>query len=297
VSFFVRQLESLPRGGVDEHPPIHGYELVELIGRNGHLIYKARRSATGQLVWLNVVHSGGEFGQVVAEGLRQQARILTALNHPNIVRLVEVGEAPGYGFFSALDYVEGTSLALMVRHSKLPHHGEVIRIASQIAAALDYSHGRNVVHGNVHPKHILLDRCAHVFLIGFGELGPRHPEGMLLGNPHFLAPEQFDDLDRTVPQTDIYEMGEIVFLLLTGSFPFQGCEGIEKLLNRKRSVQAPSIRERRPELPGRVDLALQRAMALRPEDRYLSAGQFVEELVSALRVCQGEPKKWWRFRR
>jgi serine/threonine protein kinase len=280
---------------VDEHPPIPGYELVELLGRNGHLIYKARQRTTGQLVRLNVVHSSGEFGQMVADGLRQQARVLATFDHPNIVRLVEIGEAEGYGFFSALQYVEGASLAEMVRGLELPDHSEVVRIASLVAAALDYAHGRNIVHGNVHPKHILLDCTRHVFLIGFGEIGPTCPEGMVFGNPNFLAPEQLEGFGKTVPQTDVYGMAEIVFLLLTGSFPFRAAGGIEQLLNRKRSVQAPSIRGWRPELPRRVDLTLQQAMALRPEDRYRSAGQFVEELAQALRVCQEERKKWWQF--
>jgi serine/threonine-protein kinase len=279
---------------VNEHPPIPGYELVELLGRNGHLIYRARQSATGQLVRLNVVHSRGEFGEMVADGLRQQAQVLATLNHPNIVRLVEVGEAQGYGFFSTLEYVEGGNLAEMVHRPKLPHESEVVRIANLVAAALDYAHGRNIVHGNVHPKHILLYRTGHVFLIGFGEIAPRRPKRMLIGNPHFLAPEQLDGLD-TIPQTDVYGLAEVVFLLLTGSFPFQGAGGMEQLLKRKRSVKAPSIRGCRPELPRRVDLTLQQAMALRPEDRYRSAGQFVEELDQALRVFQGGPKKWWQF--
>jgi serine/threonine protein kinase len=280
---------------VDEHPPIPGYELVELLGRNGHLIYKARQSATGQLVRLNVVHSCGEFGQMVADGLRQQAQVLAALNHPNIVRLIEVGEAQCYGFFSALEYVEGASLAEMIRRPELPHQSEVVRIARFVAAALDYAHGRNIVHGNVHPKHVLQDRTGHVFLIGFGEIGPRCPEGMILGNPHLMAPEQFAGPDKTVPQTDVYGLAEVVFLLLTGSFPFREAGGIEQLLIWKRSVKAPSIRGRRPELSRRIDLTLQQAMAFRPEDRYRSAGQFVEELDQAMQVCQGKHKKWWQF--
>jgi serine/threonine protein kinase len=280
---------------VDEHPPIPGYELVELLGRNGHLIYKARQRTTGQLVRLNVVHSSGEFGQMVADGLIQHARVLATLYHPSIVLPVEIGELEGYGFFSVLQYFEGANLAEMVRRLELPDHGEVVRIARQVAAALDYAHERNIVHGNVHPNHIRLDCTRHVFLSGFGEISPRCPEGTVFGNPHFLAPEQLEGFGKTVPQTDVYGLAELVFLLLTGSFPFQEAGGIEQLLNRKRSVQAPSIRGCRPQLPRRVDLTLQQAMALRPEDRYRSAGQFVEELAQALRVCQEERKKWWQF--
>lgn len=279
---------------MDEHPPIPGYELIKLLGRDGHLIYSARRSATGQLVWLNVVQNIGELGQLVADRLRQQAQVLATLNHPNIVRVVEIGQAQGIGFFSALEFAEGSSLDILVRGLQLPQECEVVRIAKLVAAALDYSHGRNIVHGYVHPKHIMLDQTGQVFLFGFGEIGPECREWMVLGDPHFQAPEQIDGLGKTVPQTDVYGLAEVVFLLLTGFFPFGG-EGIPELFRRKRSRQSPSIRKHRPELPRKVDLTLQRAMALRPEDRYRSPGKFVEELELALRVCQEGRKKWWQF--
>jgi serine/threonine protein kinase len=270
---------------VSELPPIPGFELLELLGRNGHLIYKARQATTGRLVHLNVVHSCGDFGQGVAENLRRQAQLLAGLDHPNILRVIEVGAAQGYGFFSALEYVEGGSLAEMVGRPPLPHHVELIRIVREVAAALDHAHGRNVVHGSVHPKHILLDRAGHVSLTGFAEVAPSGSEGIVVGNPHFLAPEQFTSLDKAVPQTDVYALAEVAYLLLSGSFPFQGAEGIEQLMNRKCSGAVPNIRACKPELPPRVDLALQKGMALRPEKRFGSPGQFVEELDKALRIC------------
>jgi serine/threonine protein kinase len=281
---------------VDEHPPIPGYELVELLGRNGHLVYKARQLTSGQFVWLNVVPSGGEFGRIVAEQFRHKARVLAILDHPNIVRLVEMGEAEDFGFFSALQYVEGASLAEIGRRMKLPDYREVVRIAGLVANALDYAHGRNIVHGNVHPKHILLDCTRHVFLIDFGEVDPTLPEGAIFGNPHFLAPEQLEgESGKAVPQTDVYGLAEVVFRLLTGVYPFQKAVGIEQLMKLKRSVQAPSVGDFRPEMPRRVDLTLQKAMALRPEDRHGSAGQFVEELDQALQAGPERPKKWWQF--
>lgn len=164
----------------------------------------------------------------------------------------------------------------------MPHAAEVIRIVRAVASALDYAHGRDVVHGNVHPKHVLLNRSGHVSIIGFAEAGSGSTEEMIIGNPHHFAPEQLAHFESTVPQSDIYALAEIAFLLLSGTFPFQGTADIVDLWNRKRFGPVPRIRDRRPELSFGVDLTLQRAMAIRPEERFPSAGQFVEELSVGL---------------
>lgn len=281
------------RQPVPTHSPssitrIGDYEILAKVaeGRMG-IVYKARQRRLNRIVALKRILGGDLAG---ADGLRQQAQVLGALDHPNIVRLIEVGEAQGHGFFSALEYVDGASLAEMSQPNLLDHD-ELVRIVRDVAAALDYAHGRNVVHGSVHPKHILLDQTGHVSVVGFGEVWPSYPEGMIFGNPHFLAPEQFAGFDKTVPQTDVYALAEVVFLLLSGSFPFRGAEGSEHLLRRKSSGPLPSVRACRPELPRGVDLTLQKAMALRPEERFPSAGKFVEELDRILRVG----KKWWQL--
>ncbi|MFM9064452.1 MAG: serine/threonine protein kinase, partial [Pirellula sp.] len=160
---------------MSEHPPIQGYELIRLLGRNGHLVYLARHSTTGQLAFLNFVHSSHEFGKMVAEKLRQQAKALEILDHPNIVRLIELRDAQDYGFFSAIEFVDGESLAEVVRRGHLPPPREVVRIARSVATALNYVHGKSIVYGRVRPEHILLDRTGHVFLTGFGEFVPINP--------------------------------------------------------------------------------------------------------------------------
>lgn len=194
--------------------------------------------------------------------------------------------------------VDGASVCAMNRQQALLAPAEVVRIARSIASALDYAHGRDVVHGNVHPKHVLLDRTGHVWLIGFAEIGPGYPDEICLGNPHHLAPEQFTSLEKTVPQTDVYALGEIVFLLMSGYFPFQNLS-MHAMFECKRFGPVPSIGRYRPQLPRRVDLALHRAMAVRPEDRFRSAGEFVTELDAALdgTSCPSDEadKKWWQF--
>jgi serine/threonine protein kinase len=108
-----------------EQSPIPGYELVELQQRNGHLVYLARDTNDRRLVRLSVVNSAGDFGRMVADGLRQQAAVLATLDHPNILRTLEVGDADGRGFFSALEYAGGgdstqTAHWPLLKRAKIP---------------------------------------------------------------------------------------------------------------------------------------------------------------------------------
>jgi len=244
-----------------------------------------------------VVHAGGDFGRRVAERLRHRATLLASLQHPNIVGLVEIGDASGHGFYCAVEQIEGESLGEMIRSRGPLPHAEVVQILRRVAAALDFAHARGVVHGNLHPKHILQDQTGHIFLIGFGDVAPESSEVKWLGNPHFLAPEQFADFGHIVPETDIYQLSELAFLLLTGSFPFGGTggSGIGQLLKVKRTGPVPSIRPYRPDLPRSVDSVLKRAMGLQPKARFASANLFVEELTDALARHEKKRGQWWQF--
>jgi serine/threonine-protein kinase len=259
------------------------FEIVCLVARGSYTrIYEVTApDASGRRLALKLLDTDSES---ISRWFERGTSVTSSLNHPHILPCHESGRKDGRPYM-VMPLVDGASVLDLVRRQALPDPAEVVRIARPLAAALDYAHRRDVMHGNVHPKHVLLDRTGYVWLTGFAEVGPGYPEEMCFGNPHHLAPEQFAGLEKAVPQTDVYALAEIAFLLLTGSFPFQGIAGIE-LFERKRSGPLPSVRERRPELPHSVDLALQRGMAVRTEDRFRSAGQLVEQLDGALRLWQ-----------
>jgi serine/threonine-protein kinase len=261
------------------------FEIARLIAQGSYTrIYEVTApNASGSRLALKSLNTESES---VSRWFERGVSNTGSLNHPHILPCHESGRHEGSPYM-VMPLVDGTSVQELVHRQAFPEPVEVVRIARAVASALDYAHGRGVVHGDVHPKHVLLDRTGYVWLTGFAEVGCGRPEEMCFGNPHHLAPEQFTGFENTVPQTDVYALGEVAFLLLTGSFPFRG--GIFELLERKRSGPVPSIRERRPELPRLVDLTLQRAMAVRPEDRFRSAGKLVEELDA------GFVKRWWQI--
>jgi serine/threonine protein kinase len=258
------------------------FEIVRCFARGSYTkCYEATTPENcSQRLLLKLVDKANE---PVVRWFEKCVTVTASLNHPHILPLLESGQIDDCPYI-VMPLVDGGNLVQFVHSGTTPHPAEVVRIVRSVASALDYAHARDVVHGNVHPKHVLLSRSGHVSMIGFAEVNSESPDGMIFGNPQYVAPEQLAGFDA-VPSTDVYGLAEIAFLLLSGTFPFKGTAGIIELMDRKRFGPVPSIRDRRPELSCRVDLTLQRAMALRPDERFPSAGQFVEELGVALKCC------------
>ncbi|MBL8814570.1 MAG: hypothetical protein JNL58_00975 [Planctomyces sp.] len=148
------------------------------------------------------------------------------------------------------------------------------------------------MHTNLYPSHILLDEAGEVVLKGFGAHYPIRIEGgLVLGPVQYLAPEQLPDVAKPVSQTDIYSLAEVVFLLLTGTRRFHD-QDVRELLQSKQLREVTGVTGPRQTLPGSVALVLKRALAFRPEDRYESASQFVNELELA---SHQKSPKWWNL--
>ena len=205
---------------------------------------------------------------------RAIASVASGLDHPHILPFSQVSTEER--FFVVMPFVEGKDLRQIVMDDGAFDSTRLLPILAATAEAVDYAHGRGIVHGDLHPKHILMDADAHVWLIGFREYGPEWPTDQPFGNLHHLAPEQLEG-DSAARATDIYALAEVSYLCLCASFPFSH-EDARSMLERKRRGPVPSLRERRPDFSRRLDNILQRAMAIRPDERYSSASEFVQSL-------------------
>lgn len=216
----------------------------------------------------------------------QQIAVVTAsLLHPAIVPCHMVGEHEARPFMETA-LVDGDNLHQGISQSRRTSE-EVVRIVSEVGQALDYANGRSIIHGYVHPRHILLGNDGHVWLIGFGECPA--PARAYVSPPIHLAPEQMGADECQVPQVDVYGLAETAYWLLTGVHPFQTVPHSE--LHQVKQAYPEWGREGLgPYLPPAVRRTLRKAMAPKPEDRFPSAGSFARALDEALR-----PKKWWRF--
>jgi len=201
-----------------------------------------------------------------------------ALSHPSIAACLEIADAQG-SMFMALEFVPGTSLIEEITRGTKWSDANVVRVVRDVAAALDCAHVQGVIHGYLHPRHILLtaDHLPHV--IGFAEYPM--PPCVPIGNPIHLAPEQLLDDVRLVPQTDVFALTEIAFWMLAGTHPYAG-PGLTEQLIAKSTGPRQSLRQLRPDLPATVDEVLRSGMAPKPEDRFPSAGALSESLAAAL---------------
>ena len=219
-------------------------------------------------------------------------KMTASLCHPGVVACHEVGKTE-HGAYIVLDFVAGSSLhEQIVRPANWPVT-DVIRIVHDVSTALDVAHGQGIVHGHLHPKHILL-ASEGPRLIGFGEYPL--PPGCPFGNPAHLAPEQILESVPTTPQSDIYALSESAFWMLAGMHPFYTSSGISELLAAKSTGQCKSLRQRRPDLPGAVEEVLRQGMATRPADRFPSAGAFADALAASVEAkAPHKSRNLWRL--
>ncbi len=263
-----------------------GYEIVREVAQGYYAaVYEARHThpkLRDRHVALRVLRHND-----YSEHFMEAARLNACLEHPRIPALREVGEAAGRLYW-ARSFIEGDDLQNDIRGPSR-NIEDVLRITAEVAGALDYAHGRGVVHGYVHPRHVLLGRDGCGWLIGFGEYPPSTPA--VLGNPLHLAPEQFTD-NKVTPATDVYCLSETCFWVLCGQHPFDKLR-ITALMDAKRSGQvARNLGGIRPGVTAGVEQVLLRALAPDPAARYASPGEFATALIGANRAAK---KTWWRL--
>ena len=217
------------------------------------------------------------------ERFLQEIRTLAHLQHPHIVSLLDSGESDSVVYY-AMPWVEGESLRdRLQRETQLPV-ADAVRIARDVASALDYAHRHGVIHRDIKPENILLhDGSAVVADFGIALAvqsagGQRLTQtGLSLGTPQYMAPEQAMG-ERTIdPRTDVYALGAVLYEMLVGEAPFTG-PTVQAILARTmtEAPRAPTVS--RKSVPENVDAAVMRALEKLPADRFSSAAEFAQAL-------------------
>ncbi len=216
-----------------------------------------------------------------AERFHREIEIAARLQHPHILTVLDSGEVAGQLWFT-MPYVEGQSLRDRLRRDQQLPVEDALRITREAAAALDYAHEHGVVHRDIKPENILLTKRGEVLVADFGiarALGAGDSltqTGLAMGTPAYMSPEQAAG-GAVDGRSDIYSLGCVLYEMLAGEAPYTG--PTPQAIVAKRFVDpVPSVRRVRPTVPEAADLALQRALARVPADRFSSAYEFAQAL-------------------
>ncbi len=270
------------------------YRVIGPLGSGGMAqVFKGYDPVLDREVAIKVI-SRGEHDAAFNERFRREARAIAALRHPNIVRVYDYGEHED-SHYMVMELVRGVDLghgfSTLYAQGKLLDLPQVQAIVDQVAAGLDYAHARGIIHRDVKPSNILLGDEETVVLTDFGLVlklapGVEPTRGQSLGTPEYIAPEQAMDSAWATPRSDVYSLGVVLYLVLTGSLPFRADTPLQTAL--KHIAEAPRRpREVNPALSPAVEAVLLKALEKKPEDRYASAG----ELARALRTAWTQPPK------
>jgi serine/threonine protein kinase len=260
------------------------YRVLRPLGKGGMgLVYLAEHLSLTRRVALKILRSDLTGAPGVRERFAREGRAIAALNHPNIVRLYDVGQ-DGALHYLIMEYVEGRSLEeLLQQKGRLPPR-EAVEYAIQAARGLAHAHERGIVHRDVKPANLLLDACGTVKILDMG-LARFHTDstdnltervgGGVLGSPDYLAPEQMTKQLDT--RSDVYSLGATLYALLLGEPPFSGRTVAQKLADHlHRPVPPPHLRD--PNVPRPLSLVVLRMLAKDPADRYQTPAEVIEAL-------------------
>ena len=259
------------------------YDVEREIGAGGMAtVYLARDLKHDRKVALKVLNA--ELGAVLGvERFLAEIKVTANLQHPNLLPLFDSGEADGLLFY-VMPFVDGESLRSRLHREKQLPVDEALRLASAIAAALDYAHRHGVIHRDLKPENILL-QDGQPLVADFGIAlavsnagGNRITQtGLSLGTPQYMSPEQATG-DRAIDgRTDIYSLGAILYEMLTGDPPYVGSTA-QAVIARVLTETPRSVRAQRNTVPEFVDSAVERALAKLPADRFSTAHEFADAL-------------------
>jgi serine/threonine-protein kinase len=223
--------------------------------------------------------------QAFIERFYQEARISGTLSHPSIVTLFDIGEENGVPFL-AMEFVDGKTIAAVLEEGVRYKPEKVIALVSQVAAALDYAHSRGVVHRDIKPSNLIVHEGDKVKVTDFGIAKLADSEithaGALLGTPSYMSPEQAmgEKLDG---RSDIFSLGVVAFEMLSGLQPFPGAN-VTSILYKLVHVDPvePADLETNGLVPQKWREVFHKVLAKKPENRYATAGAFVQDLEYCL---------------
>jgi serine/threonine protein kinase len=264
------------------------YRLDQLIGSGGFArVYKGWDSESEMQVAIKIVDAYYPDSQFAyATDFLEHTSTLSSWRHKNIIKIHRAGFDDNY-LYLVMEYVDGTDLADVITRygedGELVPHDDVIQVARSVVRALEYAHRRQVLHLDVKPSNILMERNGRVILTDFNLPVERKKEdaGMIFGSAHYMAPEQSQGINNATPLSDLYSLGVIIFEMLTGTVPFDDPSPVTVALQHI-NLEPPSPRKINPNLNLATEAVLMKSLSKSPSDRYQSGEHLINALEEAL---------------
>ncbi len=260
---------------------IDRYELIQEIGRGGMgIVYRAEDAQLQRSVAIKLLapHLGQDATALTR--FQREAAMIARLKHPHIATVYDFGQHDAYPYI-AMEWVEGITLKEVLGQNRQMALDACLRLADQLASALDYAHQQGVIHRDLKPANIIVNPQGQATIVDFGlarlESAPAvTATGDILGTPRYMAPEQIQDLPVD-GRADQYSLATILYEALAGSPVFNG-ETTPALLQQQLYIAPTAVTEHNPTVPEAVSIALDQALAKAPENRFASVRDFSQSM-------------------
>ncbi|MBI2267350.1 MAG: serine/threonine protein kinase [Armatimonadetes bacterium] len=264
---------------------IERYQILRLIGKGGMAAVYKVMDDKGGIFALKIPSVEGLQDQDFVTRFKRETELGQRLSCPNIVRIVGGGEYRAIGIekvpYLVMEYVDGDPLDKQLPRGRILPIKESFRIIQAIAGALQYAHGKGVIHRDIKPQNVMINRKREIKVMDFGiakssALSSLTVTGTALGTPIYMSPEQLNSKTVDV-RTDLYALGIVFFQLLTGRVPFEGEDSL-KVTPAHLTQPTPRPSSLAPTIPRNVDDLVLKLLEKDPNQRFQSAVEFVDSL-------------------
>src|SRR5271165_2204152 len=260
------------------------YRILTLLGRGGMgEVYRAMDLTLGQSVALKFLPEEASRNQHLLERFHGEVRVARVVSHPNVCRVYDIGEIEGMPFIS-MEYVDGEDLGeLLLRIGRLPYD-KALETARKLCAGLAAAHERGVIHRDLKPQNIMMNKRGEVVIMDFGLAAIADQlsgDEVRNGTPAYMAPEQLKGSEVTA-KSDIYSLGLVLYEIFTGKKPYDA-KNVRQLLEMQESIHLPSMTSVATDIDPMVEKAIRRCLDPDPAKRPANA------LAVAMALPGGDP--------